>query len=874
MRGRIARRFLVAAAISSLVASAQLGPAEVAQAADDEWRGTVLSRFVFDADRSGQLEITESTRLLVPTSHPKVKRFLGAGAGRQSPARSKLRQRARDWIDADLGLFYYPFLERPASLGAVEIERGRLVVEAEDRQGTEQEEEGAREEGRWFGPFFLASEGMMLKSSEPRPSADVGWVVRLELDQTGVGSLRPPPTTLDRDGSHTTVVWRFPPGAAAPLRVDLEPPWTVDLAADEGAETDLLGQLGYLLVVLLFLPVLSFLLRRRDLRTALPDVDLLRQQLRRLLIAAALLVAIAVALWIMNWTLDRFDRLQSWPELPRQLIIDLPILLAAAAVAAVFSAGRRPTAWRWIVPLYVLVAAVIVLTRIRILVVDFEHDPTDWEVILAALDVVVIGLLLFAFLDGLIRVCLYWLEVGRDPASAFGAWRPRADVPALLVALILLAVSMNSLTGRLSGNAFGHKLLYEAPSMIFGLALYGAPLLSLALLPGAARLLSETRRPEPFLVAQRGRWLVAAALFLLFVVPTSGSMAGIQAPMPLLVGVAAFALLVLLRLARLERLEREVALRNLGPDLLRRTGLLTRNAREIVDRALLIERVQRERRGVRQQGEGDGVWAEEHGAARAQLSRLDAAERYLQTGDPPPGTTPSRADRETVSLRFPSRPPLLYPALGCGPGRNWRESGRIALRYGAWLALPAIVFFLFILFRHDLDQILHSELGTEPLLLLALIGQEVAFWLVAAFIFGCLFSWLPGANGLLKGLVLSLPVAAAVGAMALCPIFQVESDQALRPFVLLLFLSLLGLLMDFRTVRGAGLRNPQPGRALPGALRALRPDQSGAAGDRRGRHLPGHPGRQPAGGARRCGHLRAHAHLRSDRRRIAIVVCP
>lgn len=785
----------------------------------DERQGTVYSRLVFDADRSGELNVLETTRLRLSAAHPMARTLLN------DPADREKMEFVKGWFEAGLDLFNEYALD-PLSLDSVEVEQGWLLAEQTERLPEDPEAEHIR-----LGSFLLnwhRGEGVRVGTALIDPTTDdIGWVVVLELDQVSIDRIRPPPSTLSRDGSRITVAWRFPPGTARPPHVNLTLPWAVSLAADESPGWLLLPLLTYLIIAFPLLPALFFLLRRRDLRDALPDSDLLARQLNRLLLAAACLLGSVAGLFVLNELSSGFADLAIFSLRVRVPTAAWPLGLAAGFAAAVFAAGRPPTAWRWIAPVWALVGAAIVLPFLRFEDGDFFTSPSGWEWLLQAVQIPILFVVLFALLDGVLRVGAYWLDSRRDEKAALARWWARADVPALLLTCGLFALVLDG-TGNptylptIDRAAFVAKAAYWSPEATLSIALSSGLLVGMALLPAAVRLLSETDDPAPFLVNQRGKWLVAASLFLLFVVPPIGTTAGIPIPIPTLVGAAVLAVLAAIRFVKLERLEWEIALLNRGRGLLARarTRLLMRHRREIVDRALLIERVQRERSKIRHRGETDGEWAERFVSDRGRLAGLDVAERYLQTGDAPHGARPSRADRAMVRLRFPSSPPLLYPALGCGPGRDWRESGQLAFKYGARLAVLPIAFTFLALLGDDLEQAFNSEFGLDLFLFMAEALREVAFWLVAAYTFGCLFSWLPGMNGALKGLVFSLPVAIAVGTEALFPIFTINSEWVFRSLFLLIFLSAIGLLLDFRTVRDAGLRSRSLGELY--RVRSLR----------------------------------------------------
>jgi hypothetical protein len=87
---------------------------------------------------------------------------------------------------------------------------------------------------------------------------------------------------------------------------------------------------------------------------------------------------------------------------------------------------------------------------------------------------------------------------------------------------------------------------------------------------------------------------------------------------------------------------------------------------------------------------------------------------------------------------------------------------------------------------------------------LASLLAEISFWLAAALVMGCLYSYLPGRNGVLKSLSLTgLYVATlTIGTLLLR---GGEVTWIFRSLQLLLFLAALGFRLDWMTVTGAGL---------------------------------------------------------------------
>jgi hypothetical protein len=134
---------------------------------------------------------------------------------------------------------------------------------------------------------------------------------------------------------------------------------------------------------------------------------------------------------------------------------------------------------------------------------------------------------------------------------------------------------------------------------------------------------------------------------------------------------------------------------------------------------------------------------------------------------------------------------------------GWWETGLLGLRHGGILAVLPISYFISVLITSRLG------LGADqsvPAAFIAPIAWEVAFWLTAAFVFGCAFDCLRGENGLQKGAALAAIYAAAnIGAA----VVGVTGDPLwmVRSFQLWLFLMVLGIWIehDLRGVSWAQL---------------------------------------------------------------------
>lgn len=166
------------------------------------------------------------------------------------------------------------------------------------------------------------------------------------------------------------------------------------------------------------------------------------------------------------------------------------------------------------------------------------------------------------------------------------------------------------------------------------------------------------------------------------------------------------------------------------------------------------------------------------------------------------GLSPTDPNVSTLIL-----PPGFGPgelALALGPGRQWWERGLIALRLGSWLAWLPIAYFVYVLVLAQSRPLVAAPIPFTGISFITALANEAAFWLVAAFAFGCLFPYLRGRNGLVKGAALGLVYLAAHAGASLLgatgdTLWQVRSVQ------LLLFLMVLGVLMDGATVEGAAL---------------------------------------------------------------------
>jgi hypothetical protein len=181
-------------------------------------------------------------------------------------------------------------------------------------------------------------------------------------------------------------------------------------------------------------------------------------------------------------------------------------------------------------------------------------------------------------------------------------------------------------------------------------------------------------------------------------------------------------------------------------------------------------------------------------AHRGQLLRRALARVGLK--QPPP------VNDFTPPLKLPSERAAGSMALSIGPEGNWWQNGLEAWRLGVWLAGLPVAYFIYVFLSTGAGGWSWSAPFATAGLVSAFVF-EVAFWLVAAFTFGCLFPYLRGQNGLIKGVALAAVYIAAHAAAALLGI-PGNALWQVRSFQLLLFLILLGAWLDFRSLETCG----------------------------------------------------------------------
>jgi hypothetical protein len=171
----------------------------------------------------------------------------------------------------------------------------------------------------------------------------------------------------------------------------------------------------------------------------------------------------------------------------------------------------------------------------------------------------------------------------------------------------------------------------------------------------------------------------------------------------------------------------------------------------------------------------------------------------LSSDASPPGTSqPHATDSADDGLRTFSR------SLANGPGPTWRDNGLSGLRVGLAAGAVPMAFYLYVFLTHA-GQTIAAGYGFGVIGAVAGLLSQAAFWLTAAGIVGCLYPYLPGASGALKGLALPAIYLLAWGTAVLVVHEQADPQWVLRAFELFLFATSLGLGMDYLTLRKEGI---------------------------------------------------------------------
>jgi hypothetical protein len=316
--------------------------------------------------------------------------------------------------------------------------------------------------------------------------------------------------------------------------------------------------------------------------------------------------------------------------------------------------------------------------------------------------------------------------------------------------------SMGNVLMRVRGD-------YWLPANV--LALVGA-VVPLGVLGAALYELQQRARVGRYLQSDHGAYFLVSLMFAGFVVGAGGERWGLTVPLGLLLTVG-----VLWRLRDRVGRRRSQLLECLPDD-----------APPLLDRALRVERVRTARRELRK------TWLR---------GKID---------DAPYETEDGRLEQRARRLGYSDRGPEIRDlALARGPAGEWRANAGAAVGAALPLAVVPVGYYISVLITRGV-HVRGNGYATAAGVATG-VADEVAFWIVAAFCLGAAWSLVPTTAGVTKGVVLALAYLALAIAVSLALPSEDQVGLAFRVFELVIFLGVLGIMLDLKTVGDGGLRD-------------------------------------------------------------------
>ena len=124
---------------------------------------------------------------------------------------------------------------------------------------------------------------------------------------------------------------------------------------------------------------------------------------------------------------------------------------------------------------------------------------------------------------------------------------------------------------------------------------------------------------------------------------------------------------------------------------------------------------------------------------------------------------------------------------------------------GAAVAVAPVLYYLIVLFTERAPTELSANSQYGLLGLVSGLVTEIGFWLVLSFVFGALLPYVRGRQAVWKGLTLGVVFSISVGLSTLL-VDEAGSAWTFRALQVVLFLVLLGFLLDRRTLEGHGFQ--------------------------------------------------------------------
>jgi heme/copper-type cytochrome/quinol oxidase subunit 3 len=623
----------------------------------------------------------------------------------------------------------------------------------------------------------------------PKVPSAVTIYIRLETKPERIEKVSPLPSSDDGKGHLEWLIHSSPHPQGIALHLDIARHDSVTArVGDRDGYWHWLYPADPMIASLLVLLLVPWALPRPGMTPGLPAAP---ARLARRLAKTSLLFAAAylVGYWVQTASYDVpvrwLDQAASWLGVPEQL--DLPGqlheigMLITAGLAVVAStllylyAARRANKHRRRASAFALFVVGLGAAYVACDVsefnpfsfpsYEFNHDPV-WLLVVGLIAVVCFtSVLVFGVLCALVA-----------------PWRRRAPSFLILGAAALFSVAFVGQqleawrrlekTFEPSAAALGHSY-WRGPAVYdfipnFSRSVVDA-VVSVSIFIALSALLAVIRvagrRSGDLLVDPKG-WLIRvfALLYAGFIVGSDGSLPSVRVALPVAFGTALIGMMLLPRerpdlvAAATDRDEHAEAAEI---ERRREAEALKESQRKLAD-AYLADELERD------------DYYKQDSELKDQLATVGAA-RHAST---------SLADDRVLSL---------------GPEPTWWLNARLAVRWGAVLAIVPLAYYVYVFSSH-LGQTLSFDTGYRVIGAVTGVAGELAFWLVGSLIFGALFPHLPGRNGILKGLSLGsiyliASLAAVVGFHE-----NYNPQWSFRAFEFLLYLATLGIVFDWRTL--------------------------------------------------------------------------
>jgi hypothetical protein len=635
---------------------------------------------------------------------------------------------------------------------------------------------------------------------------DVAWNLVADVPDRPIRDRWPSPTAdriqVVNGESRRLLTWMFPPGDSRPV-ARVEVPITKTERWTLAANWEVFNQLHRVVAALaasaLFIPLLWWTRRRR-----LPRKGEVRGTARLLRALTWLWVVVALASlvqWVAIWAAQATGE-HGWSGSDVASIVAVAAPVVATAAVALVAARFSGTPL--LVAVLLVAAPAAALAWLAYSLLWFSSDAFDrflhsaWYragVVSAAAFLATMTLVLS--LGGLTLLGAAAVRAARSsPSPAAGRLRRIVAACVLLLAVGAVVQVASTVHGDYGGRrlvdamfdepfdsgGWGRDLAYGLVYVPFNFSQFVLALLplvaALALLATFAQAGSHVHSSLFTSADAHYRFLIVLG-FCAFVVGTRGTLYGFAFPLAFVI-----ALVVLARSLRpsLERDQGRIDKLNGRPR--HEPSIVFRERAELLHRTEEILRIR----------DRSSTQYSDYVAGRLSRSKYDLATEEareecarLSIGGP------------THQLRLPPDTPPRQLALALGPEASWWRNGIVALTYGLLLAIVPLVYYAYVVASRQLLPDISSNAYLGVFDLVNSMAYELAFWAVAAFVLGALYPYLPGANGALKGATLAAVYGVANG-LATWLLPGGGSDWFFRFLQLVLFLSLLGIVLDWRTL--------------------------------------------------------------------------